>query len=87
MFTFFSSLDFISIVINIVAYLMALCVAMSFHEFAHAFAASTQGDYTAKVMGRQTLAPLAHVDVLGFVSFLFFRFGWAKPVPVDPRNF
>jgi Zn-dependent protease len=71
----------------ILAYVMALFVAMPFHEFAHAFAAKREGDYTAVALKRYTLAPLAHIDIKGLVFLLFFRFGWAKPVPVDSRNF
>lgn len=78
---------FISILLSLVAYLMALAVAVSFHEFAHAFAAKCEGDYTAKAYGRYTLAPHAHFDFTGFIFLLLFRFGWAKPVPVDSRNF
>ena len=88
MFTFFdSSVNLISILVYVIVYVMALSIALSFHEFAHAFVASTQGDYTAKVLGRQTLAPLAHVDVWGTLSLLLIGFGWAKPVPVNVSNF
>ena len=82
-----SSLTFGEVLIFIVAYIMALCIAMSFHEFAHAYIAKTQGDYTAKIMGRCTLAPHAHVDIRGLICLMLFRFGWAKPVPIDSRNF
>lgn len=75
------------ILITLVASLMALFVAMPFHEFAHAFAAKKEGDYTAVAHRRYTLAPLAHFDLFGFVSLFLFGFGWAKPVPVDSRNF
>ena len=88
MFTFFKyQLEFLPLVAYFIAYVMALCVAMSFHEFAHAFIATTQGDYTPKVLGRCTLAPHVHFDILGFISLMLLGFGWAKPVPVDPRNF
>ena len=65
----------------------ALFVALPVHEWGHAFVAYKQGDSTAKVSGRLTLAPLAHFDVFGFLFLYFFGFGWAKPVPVDYRNF
>ena len=57
------------------------------HEFAHAFAAYKNGDYTAKFSDRYTLNPLKHFDPVGLVCFLLVGFGWAKPVPVNPYNF
>ena len=73
--------------IGLIATLMALFVAMPFHEFAHAFAAKHEGDYTAVAYKRYTLAPLAHFNLWGFLFLLVFGFGWANPVPVDTRNF
>ncbi len=88
MFTLFSgSTSLVYILLYFVAYIMALFVAMPFHEFAHAFAAKREGDYTAVAYKRYTLAPLAHVDFSGMLFLLLFGFGWAKPVPVDERNF
>lgn len=75
------------ILIYIVAYIMALFVAMPFHEFAHAFVAKREGDYTAVAYKRYTLAALEHIDIKGLLCLIFFGFGWAKPVPVDERNF
>ena len=60
--------------------------ALSFHEFAHAWMASKCNDSTAARMGRLTLNPMAHLDVMGSMMILFVGFGWAKPVPVDGRN-
>ena len=60
--------------------------ALSFHEFAHAWMASKCGDNTAARMGRLTLNPMAHLDLMGSMMILFVGFGWAKPVPVDYRN-
>ena len=60
--------------------------ALSFHEFAHAWMASRCGDNTAARMGRLTLNPMAHLDVMGSLMILFVGFGWAKPVPVDSSN-
>ena len=60
--------------------------ALSFHEFAHAWMASKCGDNTAARMGRLTLNPMAHLDVMGSLMILFVCFGLAKPVPVDSRN-
>ncbi len=65
----------------------AILVALTVHEWAHAFAAKKLGDDTAEYAGRLTLNPLAHLDPLGAILFLVVGFGWAKPVPVDVRNF
>lgn len=57
------------------------------HELAHAFAAKKLGDNTALMTGRLTLNPLSHVDPIGAIFLILFGFGWAKPVPINPRNF
>ena len=62
-----------------------LCI--TFHETCHGWVAYRLGDPTAKRMGRLTLNPLKHVDISGLIMMALFRFGWAKPVPVDMRNF
>lgn len=62
-----------------------LCI--TFHETCHGLAAYRLGDPTAKRAGRLTLNPLRHVDIGGLLMMALFRFGWAKPVPVDMRNF
>jgi len=67
--------------------LPGILIAISFHEMAHAYAADAMGDPTPKDAGRLTVNPLKHIDPLGFISMLLFRFGWAKPVPVNPNNF
>lgn len=61
-------------------------LAISFHESAHAYIAYRFGDSTAKDLGRITLNPLPHIDVLGFLLLLTVHFGWAKPVPINPYN-
>lgn len=61
-------------------------LSISIHEFAHAWTADYLGDPTARLAGRKTLNPLAHIDLLGLLAMIFFGFGWAKPVPVDPFN-
>jgi Zn-dependent protease len=66
--------------------IVAILVALTVHECAHAFAAWKLGDDTARWAGRLTLNPLAHLDPLGAILFLVVGFGWAKPVPVDARN-
>jgi len=73
--------------IGIIALVSALFVAMPVHEFAHAVAAKHEGDYTAVAHRRCTLAFHSHFDWRGFLFLLLFSFGWAKPVPVDERNF
>ena len=66
---------------------LAMIVSLSFHELAHARTALAFGDPTAKMMGRVTLNPLAHLDPLGSILFLLAGgLGWAKPVPVNPAN-
>jgi len=67
--------------------LPAFLIALSFHEFAHALTATLLGDDTARKSGRLTLNPLAHIDFLGILFLLFFRVGWAKPVPFNHNNF
>lgn len=81
------SVNFIDSLLYIIAFVMALFVAMPFHEFAHAAAAKREGDYTAVALKRYTLAFHRHFDWKGFLFLLLFRFGWAKPVPIDERNF
>ena len=73
-------------VAGIISRMVALVIAFSIHEFAHAWTAYRLGDPTAKHMGRLTLNPRAHLDVLGTIMVLIAGFGWAKPVPVNPRN-
>lgn len=64
-----------------------LLLAITFHEFAHAFAADKLGDDTPRMQGRLTLNPLGHLDPVGSVMLLFAGFGWGKPVEVNPRNY
>ena len=66
---------------------IAVILAMGIHESAHGLVSYWFGDPTAKEEGRLTLNPLAHVDWAGLLCLLVFRFGWAKPVPVDPRYY
>lgn len=67
-------------------YVIAILAAITVHEFAHAWTANRLGDPTARLAGRITLNPLAHLDPLGTLALLIFRFGWGKPVPFDPYN-
>ena len=63
-----------------------ILLALTFHEYAHAFVAHRYGDYTAKQSGRLTLNPLRHLDPLGTIMIFLVHFGWAKPVPVNPHR-
>ena len=65
----------------------ALLLALTAHEYAHAWTANKLGDPTARAQGRLTLNPLSHLDPIGTLALLFFRFGWAKPVPVNHLYF
>ena len=67
--------------------LIALIISLSFHEFGHAYVARYFGDDTAERAGRLTINPLAHIDPMGLMMVVFVGFGYAKPVPTNPRNF
>ena len=67
--------------------LPAILIAITFHEFAHAFAADKLGDNTPRAQGRLNLNPLSHIDPVGFALLIVAGFGWGKPVQVNPRNF
>ena len=67
--------------------ILVFAFSLSIHEFAHAFSAYKMGDLSAKNMGRMTLNPIKHMDLVGFLFFLFIGVGWAKPVPINPNNF
>jgi Zn-dependent protease len=64
-----------------------ILIGLVFHEFAHAFAADRLGDPTPRSQGRLTIEPWPHIDIIGFICLMVFRFGWGKPVQIDPRNF
>lgn len=68
-------------------YGIALLTALPFHECAHAWTANKLGDPTARINGRMTLNPLAHLDPFGALLMIFTGIGWAKPVPINARNF
>lgn len=72
-----------SSIISVLAFLIAIVC----HEYAHGYSAYKLGDPTAKNAGRLTFNPLAHIDPIGLVFMIIFRFGWAKGVPINPRYF
>jgi Zn-dependent protease len=77
--------------LSMVAFLFALVIGITIHEFSHAWVADALGDPTARYQGRLTLNPVAHFDPLGAMMILYsivtgWGFGWGKPVPVDPRH-
>lgn len=67
--------------------LLAVVIALSFHEFSHALVSYWCGDKTAKAEGRLSLNPLRHIDPFGFLTLTLFGFGWAKPVNIRPSNY
>lgn len=73
--------------LSLVLTLPAVLIAITFHEYAHAFAADKLGDDTPRNQGRLTLNPLAHLDPVGSIMLVFAGFGWGKPVEINPRNF
>lgn len=73
--------------LDILLTLPAVIIAITFHEFAHAFVADKLGDTTPRSQGRLTLNPLKHLDPVGFVLLMFAHVGWGKPVEINPNNF
>jgi len=71
---------------QLISGVITLLIAFTFHEFAHAWTATQFGDDTPRLFGRLTLNPLSHLDVMGSLMLLFTGFGWAKPVPINPRR-
>jgi len=88
-------MDELTLIQRIVVWILPVVFAITVHEVAHGWVAKKYGDNTASQQGRLTLNPMKHIDILGTIiipgllllSFTGFIFGWAKPVPVDPRNF
>lgn len=79
--------DFTQFLADVAVMLPAFLMALSFHEYAHAFVATSLGDPTARREGRLTLNPIAHIDPMGLFSLILFKVGWAKPVPFNHHNF
>lgn len=83
---YFQTGNITGLLIYLLSTLLAMCIAVSFHEWAHAFVAYKLGDPTAKNMGRMSLDPMRHMDWMGLLFFVLFHIGWAKPVIVNSRN-
>ena len=73
--------------VSILLATIATLITLAIHEYSHAYAAYKLGDPTPKELGRLTLNPIKHLDPIGAICMVFFRFGWAKPVPIDARSF
>jgi len=80
-------IDMARMLVRFAATAVVLILCLPIHEFAHAWAAKKLGDETAAMHGRLTLNPSKHLDLVGTLMILFVGFGYAKPVPVNPRNF
>ncbi len=79
--------DIRSVIISLVLSLPIIMLALVFHEVAHGYVAYKCGDPTAYNLGRLTLSPFKHLDPIGFLCMMLVGYGWAKPVPVNTRNF
>ena len=79
--------DPIGFIVYLLYFAVTITLALTLHEVAHGYVAFRCGDPTAKMMGRLSLDPRKHLDPLGTICLVFLGFGWAKPVPVNPRNF
>lgn len=79
--------DLLMEILEVIITIPIVLVALTFHEYSHGLIAYKLGDPTAKNMGRLTLNPLKHLDLVGTLCMIVCRFGWAKPVPVDMRQF
>jgi Zn-dependent protease len=75
------------LILQIIILAPPILLALTVHEFAHAYVAYRLGDPTAKDQGRLTLNPLKHLDPIGTLAFFIIKIGWAKPVPVNPNYF
>lgn len=78
--------DLTQFILNLSVRLPAILAALTFHEYAHGWVADKQGDPTARLSGRLTWNPLAHLDPIGTLALIFTPVGWAKPVPVNFNN-
>lgn len=77
----------LNVIIGLMVSVFVVFCTLPIHEYAHAFVATKLGDDTARLKGRLTLSPFAHIDPIGALMILLVGFGYAKPVPVNPRRF
>lgn len=75
------------VILTKILMLPGIIIALSFHEFAHAWVSDKLGDPTPRRQGRVTINPLAHIDWVGFIALLLVGFGWGRPVEIDPRYY
>lgn len=73
--------------LQILLIIPGILIGLTFHEYAHAFVADRLGDKTPRFQGRLTLNPFVHIDPIGFIMIMIFKFGWAKPVQTNPNAF
>lgn len=83
MFDFLNSINWLEVAFSV----PALLIALTFHELCHGVVAAVLGDNTPRLQGRLSLNPLRHLDPVGTLMLFFFKFGWARPVQVNPNNF
>ena len=81
------STEKMQLIMNIGVRIFVVFCVLPIHEFAHAYIANKLGDSTARLKGRMTIAPMAHIDLIGALMIFLVGFGYAKPVPVNMRNF
>ncbi|MEG1804208.1 MAG: site-2 protease family protein [Clostridia bacterium] len=79
--------DLVLALVNVFSFLLAVCTALVLHEVSHGIAALINGDNTAKLLGRLSLNPIKHFNLIGFMMMILVGFGYANPVPVNPNNF
>ena len=76
-----------SVLTNLLLSVVPALICITLHELAHGYVAYRLGDDTAKRAGRLTLNPLRHIDIMGLLMMIVFKFGWAKPVPVNTGSY
>lgn len=74
-------------IVDVLLVLPGILIGITFHEFAHAYMADRLGDDTPRLQGRVSLNPIKHIDPIGFILLIVARFGWGKPVEINPRRF
>lgn len=79
--------SFINVMASLLASVFVIFITLPIHEYAHAYVATKFGDNTARFQGRLTLNPMAHIDIIGAIMIALVGFGWAKPVPINEKNF